>query len=84
MADATREPLEYSFYSSRLPPRELRRSFFVYMGYAMRWSTDGPGLLVVFMGIGGFGILAMRDVDPVGSTKEEIVRAIGAGGRVLR
>ena len=34
-------------------------AFFVYMGDAMRWSTDGPGLLVVFMGIGGFGMLAI-------------------------
>ena len=29
------------------------------MGFDMRWSTDGPGLLVVFMGIGGFGVLAI-------------------------
>ena len=34
-------------------------AFFVYVGYEMNWSTDGPGLLVVFMGIGGFGILAI-------------------------
>jgi prepilin signal peptidase PulO-like enzyme (type II secretory pathway) len=34
-------------------------AFFVYVGFAMRWSTDGPGLLFVFMGIGGFGILAI-------------------------
>jgi hypothetical protein len=34
-------------------------AFFVYVGFAMRWSTDGPGLLLVFMGIGGFGVLAI-------------------------
>ena len=34
-------------------------ALFVYVGYSMNWSTDGPGLLVVFMGIGGFGILAI-------------------------
>ena len=34
-------------------------AFFVYEGFAMRWSTDGPGLLLVFMGIGGFGVLAI-------------------------
>jgi hypothetical protein len=34
-------------------------AFFVYMGFDIRWSTDGPGLLVVFMGIGGFGLLAI-------------------------
>ena len=33
--------------------------FFVYLGFEMRWSTDGPGLLLVFVGIGGFGILAI-------------------------
>ena len=34
-------------------------AFFVYMGFDMRWSSDGPGLLLVFMGIGGFGLLAI-------------------------
>jgi hypothetical protein len=34
-------------------------AFFVYVGFDMKWSTDGPGLLYVFMGIGGFGILAI-------------------------
>jgi hypothetical protein len=34
-------------------------AFFVYLGFDIRWSTDGPGLLVVFMGIGGFGVLAI-------------------------
>ncbi len=34
-------------------------AFFVYMGFDIRWSTDGPGLLLVFMGIGGFGLLAI-------------------------
>jgi hypothetical protein len=34
-------------------------AFFVYVGVEMRWSTDGPGLLLVFIGIGGFGILAI-------------------------
>ena len=34
-------------------------TFFVYVGFAMRWSTDGPGLLLVLIGIGGFGILAI-------------------------
>ena len=29
------------------------------MGFDMRWSSDGPGLLLVFMGIGGFGLLAI-------------------------
>jgi len=33
--------------------------FFLYSGFAMRWSSDGPGLLVVFIGIGGFGVLAI-------------------------
>jgi hypothetical protein len=33
--------------------------FFVYWGFAIRWSTDGPGLLLIFVGIGGFGILAI-------------------------
>jgi hypothetical protein len=34
-------------------------AFFVYVGFDMRWSTDGPGLLLVFMGIGGCGVLAI-------------------------
>jgi hypothetical protein len=33
--------------------------FFIYLGFDIRWSTDGPGLLLVFLGIGGFGILAI-------------------------
>jgi hypothetical protein len=33
--------------------------FFVYLGFDMRWSTDGPGLLLVLIGIGGFGVLAI-------------------------
>ena len=34
-------------------------AFFVYVGFDMRWSTDGPGLLLVILGIGGFGVLAI-------------------------
>jgi len=33
--------------------------FFLYLGFEMRWSTDGPGLLLVFIGLGGFGLLAI-------------------------
>ena len=32
---------------------------FLYLGFDMRWSTDGPGLLLVFIGLGGFGILGV-------------------------
>jgi len=32
---------------------------FLYLGFDMRWSTDGPGLLLIFLGLGGFGTLAI-------------------------
>ena len=32
---------------------------FVYLGFSMRWSSDGPGLLLVFIGIAVFGLIVI-------------------------
>ena len=33
-------------------------AYFVYLGFDMKWSSDGPGLLLVEAGIAVFGFLA--------------------------